>query len=548
MERWNAVSIRSEVRTTAILIVIVLVSLSVLLPSLPNGFIDDDQGLTINAPQQRLIQPGQIIRIRSETYRLLYRFFGLNPAPFRFLNILFHEANVILLFSIVRSVLPLPIALLSAAWFAVHPVVLDPVIWISGGVYPQASFFFLTALFLYIRHGSTMHTRIGTYIAWLLTVLTWEKFLHLGLVFYAYDVVFRSIRRQWRPLLVLSTISVSIMVLTLPHVQIRYQFARDFGYGTQTWSEAARFVSTTLSRQISLVFVPINLGIFASKSWFPILPWPAWTVMSVIALALTGLGSWRKKSKGLQFFFIATGISLMQSLAWFLRPTPGAIRYMYLPYAFLIPLTLGLLFMLGKSRRWQVIIGSASIALILGFALRAYTRIADYRNERSWRLAAVRDASDNPESFNFLGTYYYIHGDYSLASQAYETALSLEPNHFQALHNLGLLSEESGDNERALRYFEKALETNPYSWKTHLSAGLAYARIHNYHQAITYFSQALELHPNDPELYLLLARVYHKTGNVTEAKSAYEQVIKLQPDHPQAHAELKRLPIPENSP
>ena len=130
-------------------------------PALRGGFIwDDDAYVTENplltAPDGlkriwfSLDSPSQYFPLTYTTFRLERSFWGLNPAGYHLVNILLHAVNALLVWRLLRR-LSVPGAWLAAALFALHPVQVESVAWITERKNVLSLFFFLLALLAWIE-------------------------------------------------------------------------------------------------------------------------------------------------------------------------------------------------------------------------------------------------------------------------------------------------------------------------------------------------------------------------------------------------------------
>ena len=131
------------------------------LPALLGGFIWDDDAYVTNNPL--LTAPDGLRRIwfsfytQSQYFPLVYttlRFeyglWGLHPLGFHLVNVLLHSANALLVWLVLRR-LALPGAWLAAAIFALHPVQVETVAWITELKNTESTFFYLLALLAWMK-------------------------------------------------------------------------------------------------------------------------------------------------------------------------------------------------------------------------------------------------------------------------------------------------------------------------------------------------------------------------------------------------------------
>jgi|CXWL01.1.fsa_nt_gi tetratricopeptide (TPR) repeat protein len=154
----------SDVTQRKAAILILLATIAAYLPALSAGFIwDDDSYLTTNPV---IIQPGGFHKIwldhtaTPQYYPLVFTSFyiehmlwGLSPIGYHLVNILLHAINAILVYHILKK-LSVSAALAAALVFALHPVHVESVAWITERKNVLSALFYLASLSCYLRYDS----------------------------------------------------------------------------------------------------------------------------------------------------------------------------------------------------------------------------------------------------------------------------------------------------------------------------------------------------------------------------------------------------------
>src|SRR3989344_5373675 len=122
--------------------------------SLNNAFLSDDLAEIVNNPNvgnlDYAIASHPFGFIRLIFYWLAFQIGGLSPVLFRSINIFFHIGSVFLIYTIFSFLYSKRSAFFVSSIFAVHPALSEAVVWVSGGMYPQYTFFFLLSFLFYI--------------------------------------------------------------------------------------------------------------------------------------------------------------------------------------------------------------------------------------------------------------------------------------------------------------------------------------------------------------------------------------------------------------
>ncbi len=161
-----------------------LLSTLVYWPALHGGFIlDDDLLLTesklIKAPDGLFriwftTEPVDYWPVTNTSLWIEWRLWGLNPTGYHITNLALHIAAALLIWLVLRR-LSIPGAFLAALLFAVHPVNVESVAWISQRKGLLAIVFFLLSIYFYLRRGITRSQQNG--IKFLESIADWSLVL-----------------------------------------------------------------------------------------------------------------------------------------------------------------------------------------------------------------------------------------------------------------------------------------------------------------------------------------------------------------------------------
>src|SRR3989344_2953823 len=170
--------------------------------SLNNAFLSDDLAEIVNNPNignlMLTITAHPFGFLRPALYSIIFNSAGLNQVLFRLSNIFFHIGSVFLIYAIFNSLYSKRLALIIAAIFAVHPAISEAVVWISGGGYPQYTFFFLLSFLLYILSAKKRFLYLLSAIFYLLSFMSHPVMPGaLFLLFPLYEFCFGNLKKNW---------------------------------------------------------------------------------------------------------------------------------------------------------------------------------------------------------------------------------------------------------------------------------------------------------------------------------------------------------------
>ncbi len=129
-------------------------------------------------------------------------------------------------------------------------------------------------------------------------------------------------------------------------------------------------------------------------------------------------------------------------------------------------------------------------------------------------------------------------GQLQVAAQIYRRILTVQPNHADALHLLGVIASQVGKHEVAVEYIERAIRLQGNTAAFHANLGGAYRALHRMPEAIASCRRAVELKPDYAEAHNNLGVAFKDQGNLKEAAACYHRALELKPDYADAHGNL----------
>ncbi len=121
------------------------------------------------------------------------------------------------------------------------------------------------------------------------------------------------------------------------------------------------------------------------------------------------------------------------------------------------------------------------------------------------------------------------------AEQMLRRVLTLAPDHFDALHHLGILRFQAGDKDDALGLLSRACDRNPGSCLAHFNRGIVLEALGRNEEALACYDRAIALEPGLAAAHFNRGQIHRKTGRDREALADFERAIALQPDFAEAH-------------
>lgn len=122
------------------------------------------------------------------------------------------------------------------------------------------------------------------------------------------------------------------------------------------------------------------------------------------------------------------------------------------------------------------------------------------------------------------------------AQALYSEILEKVPNHFDALHHLGIAASQGGRYEEAERLLARALGVDPRSAAAYSNRGIALHELKRFEEAVESFHHAIAIKPDFPEALSNLGNALAELERFEEAVAAYDKAIALKPDYAEALA------------
>jgi tetratricopeptide (TPR) repeat protein len=126
-------------------------------------------------------------------------------------------------------------------------------------------------------------------------------------------------------------------------------------------------------------------------------------------------------------------------------------------------------------------------------------------------------------------------GKLAEAQKRYEEVLKSEPDHFDALHMLGLLLHQAGQTERGIELIQKAIALNPRAAGAYSNLGTGLRHVGRLEEALAIYDKAVALKPDYADAYYNRGNVLHDLKRLEEARASFEQAVALKPDYAEAY-------------
>jgi tetratricopeptide (TPR) repeat protein len=513
------------------------------------GFIwDDDRYVTHNhlltAPDGlrriwfSLDAPSQYFPLAYTVLRIERSLWDLQPAGYHWVNIFLHLGNALLVWRILLR-LKVPGAWLAAGIFALHPVQVESVAWISELKNVLMGFFFLLTLLAWVEYVDATSER--------------RRVFYLAALFFCVLALFAKSTACTLPaalLLILWLKKKPIGRRALFEVVPFVLLALGVGSLAVWWEKyhQGTRVLVSLAPIDRLLVATHAIWFYLSKIFWPsdlTFIYPQWKIdpanlfdyVWLLMLAVAGVAIYfgrrffGRSVEVAALFFVTTLSPLLGFIMLYtFRYTFVADHYQYLASIGAIALTSAGLTTLSRSfKNLQWLVFGGAVVILAGLSLLSWRQSAMYRDmETLWRTTIAK----NPGcwmAYNNLGVVQLEKGNIDDAIDKYEQALRLHPAYPEAHYNLGSALLQKGYPDEAIRQCEEALKIQPNEPDAHIVLGNAFMAKEDVDRAIAHYMQALRIRPDDSNAHYNLAIAFQEKGETEAAAREYEKARRFEP-------------------
>jgi len=542
-------------------------------PAVHGGFLWDDEAHVTKAELRPAAALGRIwfeLGATQQYYPVLHsafwvehRLWGDAAAPYHWLNILLHATAAGLLVRVLQR-LAIPGAWLAGLIFALHPVCVESVAWISEQKNTLSTVFYLLAMLAYLRFDEQRAVTAPP-IAGSTQIRPWRHYA-LATALFGLAILTKSVtatlpaallvlawwrrgaiswRRDVAPLLPWFALGIAAGLCTA-WVERKYIGAEGAAFDLNALQRcllAGRVVWFYLGKLLwpaQLSFVYPRWSIDAAAAW----PYAGGLAALMV---LVGLWRLRHRSRGPlagALFFIGT---LFPALGFF-NVFPFIYSYVADHFQYLaslgviVPVAAGLTLALSSRPSLPAWVGRVVPAALVGLlGLLTWQQAHDYRDNISlYRATLARNPGAWMAAYN-LGMELAAKGETDAAIASYEEALRLRPDYAEVHGNLGMaLFAKPGRQAEAITHLETAVRLKPELFQAECNLGnVLLSQPGREEEAIRHYQHVLRIRPDLPEIQTNLGiALLRLPGRETEAIAHFEVALRLQPEFLQAHCIL----------
>jgi len=526
---------------------ILIITLVAYLPVFKAGFVWDDTDYIRNNQMIRSIDleaffskyvMGNYHPLTMLAFAIEYKFFGLNETGYHTINLLFHLANVLLVYYAVFLLSKKTnVALITALLFGIHPLHTESVAWISELKDLLYTSFFLGAYIFYLQYLDKKQNR----------------FYLIALLLFLFSLLSKA------------------MAVSLPLLLLLTDYFKGRKMNLKTWIEKVPFlllaiifgIVAVLAQQSSKAIQDISIYSFPQrivfacygfitylwKSFFPLYqsafyPYPIksgeslparfyiypFSVLALLALVIYSSRFTKKIFFGMGFFSLTIFLVLQ------LLPVGAAVmadRYSYIP-------SIGIFYLVGEGFHWlwnkkgRIPAMTLMIIFALFFSFITYTRNTIWKSGITLWTDVIKKNPDDFLGYNNRGGTYMNEKKYEQALFDLNKAIQLRPAYAEALNNRGVILSGKKRTIEGLNDLNKAIELQPNYPDALNNRGVILMDLTRYPEALNDFNKAIELRPWYAEAYYNRGLLFMNEKKNEQAVKDYDKALELRPGYPEA--------------
>ena len=490
--------------------------------------------------------------------------YGLSPMGHHWTNLLFHIANSLLMFLVLKRMTgALWRSAFVAALFALHPLHVESVAWISERKDVLSTFFGLLMFFAYYRY-----VKISGFKNYLLVII----FFGLGLMAKPMLVTFPFV------LLLLDFWPLQRLQFkdntSLPDEAARFDLQRFFKL---IWEKIPLFVLAAIASVLTFI-AQQSKGAISSPEFFPLQArianafvsyvsyiskaiWPgnlaifyphpgntlpAWQIIGASLLIAVAIFLSIYTSK--KYPYIAVG------LFWYLGtlvPVIGFVqigdqamadRYTYIPLTGLsIIVAWGVSDLLVKWHYRKIFLGVSAVIILSALTVCTFFQVSRWKNSVTLFEHAIHVTENNALAHNSLGGALFARGKLDKAIFHFKEASRIVPTYAEANNNLAVILADQGELEKSIFHYNEALKYKPEYALAHHNLSLALLKQKKTKEAYLHLMEAIKINPDYANAYNQIGVILSRQGKFKKAGVFFSKAIQIEPNHTKARKNIELL-------
>jgi len=463
------------------------------------------------------------------SYAIDYSLWALNPWGYHAENLLFHLINAVLVFIFIKNLTGRKnAAFIASMLFAVHPMNVESVSWISERSNLLFALFYIASLIFYIKFIDTSK-KINLFIAFIFFMFS--VFSKPSAVLLPFTLIlidyYKGLKINYKSLLQKTPFfifSLLIGLLTI-YATVETENIKDISLQFN-FLDRIFLAFYPIAFYILKFFLPSNLNAlhpYPDKTG-GMLPWEFY--VSAIVVILIVYYIWKRKSFKKEFIFGALFFLANISLFLMVLPAGGdflmAEHFVYIPY-------IGFVFIAGmvftrisdatlKAEKLKKMLPFLAVIILLVFAITSNKRNKVWKNSMNLFTDMVSKCPDKAFAHNGLALAKQFNKDYEGALKEFNITLELDSTRYEAFYNRALVKASLSFLEESIYDFNKTIKLSPEYYQAYADRANVKIRLGDSTGAMKDYNQCIKINPD-------FSSGYYNRGNLKLNLKEYSNAL-----------------------
>ncbi|MBA4366420.1 MAG: hypothetical protein C0403_02145 [Desulfobacterium sp.] len=482
-----------------------------------------------------------------------YELYGMNAGGYHVTNLIIHIANCLLVLLVFYKMTgALWESAFIAAMFALHPLHVESIAWVTERKDVLSTFFWLLTMWAYAFYVESPNIKhyLLTLLFFLMGLMSKPMLVTLPFAMLLLDYwPLNRIQESSKPFGLLHNLARLIpekifFFIIIIIISIAAYITQDKGDALPSITQISfllRFENIIVSyiNYLWKTIWPFNLSVTYLYPKFI----PAWKV--AISLGLIAIISF------LTIYYMKTRRWLIVGWFWYigtLVPVIGIVviadqamadRYTYVPHlGIFIILTWGIPLLLNQLKYKKVILAVTSLCYLLLLAITTTNQLRYWKNSKELFQHVIAVDEDNYLAYNNLGLAIQNEGNLLQAIELFQKSIEIAPQYHSAYNNLGVAIESLGKAEQAKTLYRLAIKLEPDFKAPYVNLAFILLHTGDPEESIKYGMEAIQIDPKFTEAYIIVGDSHQQLGNLKKSIRMYYKAIQIDPRSDLAHNRL----------
>lgn len=527
------------------LLFLTIIAIAVYLNAMNHEFVSDDVDGILR--DTRLGNLDYVFRtnlgsLRNLLIYFIYNAFGKVPFWFRLSSVISHILTVYVIYFLFSLFKNNKLALIGAALFAVHPMAIEAVTWISGGVYSNYTLLALLSFSFYLFIPKNKWYIVPSVILFLIGIFTSVNVVVLIPIFLLYEFAFGNNRKTYFKIVpYIVSLTIFGIFFVMPAFFDRTKDLQTSFYQETGWDNPIIVILIALTSYLRLILWPDALTLY--HSMFDMTPFAHFIRAIALIIYAYLVFYFYKKNRKIFFWLVFYIFSLLLVITPFRISWMVAERYVYMG-------SIGIYFAIAYLFDWltdKEKLKNAGyfifVVILIALSVRTIIRNNDWKDPDTLYLSMEFVSYNDPKTHNNLGDVYGRRGQYEKSAYEFKKAIELKSNYGDAYFNLGNTYLQWGKDKwaSAEASYKTALSINPNIWQGYAQLAYIYYYTGNFDLAYENVQKAMQINKDNVFIYNLAAMISDSRNDLEEGMRFLNIALKMDPNNKMTLDNLKIL-------